>query len=472
MPSREPDREQMLMLPPCVDDWVLENHPARFIRNFVKSMDLEELGFKMPAIEGRPSYDSEMLLGVWIYGLMEGIRSSRKLEKGLYDSIGLIWISFNQKPDHNTLWRFCRNNRECMKKVLRETVHLAIENNLVGFELQAVDGTKILANASNDRTITQKRLAVRIKEIDREIGRIMKEVEENDEKDDSEGKGGYGLPQELEKKQKLKKDMEESLKRLKGENKKEENRTDKDSRFMKTNRGVNQAYNAQAVVDSKTQIIVGEDVVNHSSDTCQLTRMIAEAESNTGVEAKETLADMGYYSPEELAKAEENGKKVVVNLPDLEKAGRYDKSAFKYDEKNDEYECQWGGRLECFAGKKNKRGKDVKMYRCRVYKECKHLLECTKDKRGRTIEVTKDEAVIRAIKQKSKEENWSERLKVRGRIIEPVFGVIKEVLGMRRFSCRGLEKVRVEWSTTCAIINLRKIMKYRWPKFGVVRFSG
>lgn len=460
MPSIKPDRNQMFLLPPAIEDRIPDNHPARFVVEFVETLDLNAMGFKQDAEEGRPPYANEMLLSIWLYGLMNRIRSCRKLEKSLYDSMAMIWITSNMHPDHNTLWRFLKINRDRIKEVFKGTVNMAIEYEMVGFEMQAIDGTRIMADVNNDKTITIKGQKKRLAEIEKEIDGILKEVEENEKKEDINNDKGFGIPERLKNKEERKKAIKESIARLEKEEKKEENAVDKDARFMKVRQaGIKQGYNAQAVVDERKQIITGADLNNISADNGELTNMIKVAEKTTGRKTEETLVDKGYYSPEELAKAEEQKQKVIISLGWKDKGGRYGKSNFKYDADANEYICPEGKRLT-YGGKTirtDRENREEHKYICRDYCDCSKHSECTKSKIGRVIKTSKDELLINELKERAVAENWRQKLKARCKIVEPVFGHIKEQIGLRRFSVRGMEKVKAQWLITCAVHNLKKI---------------
>lgn len=222
--------------------------------------------------------------------------------------------------------------------------------------------------------------------------------------------------------------------------------------------GTQQGYNAQAVVDSKNQIIVEEEVINKPTDNHELTEMIEEAQKNTGKESKETLADRGYYSPEEIVKAETSGRKIIINIPDADKGRKYNKAMFKFDAERNRYICPEGKVLEyCCEKQKTKTRSNVLVYRCKNHMLCESSKECSKSKSGRTVENTKEEALINRYKEQEKKENWKEKLKERGKIIEPVFGCIKWAMGIRRFTVRGLENVKEQWSFICSAYNLKKI---------------
>jgi transposase len=456
MPTIRAERNQMFLLPPAIEDWVPKDHIARFVVQFIEELPLEQMGFAVEEEMGRPSYSVDVLLGAWIFGILDGKKSSRKIEKMTYDSMAMIWITGNNRPDHNTFWRFFKKNKMQISGLMKETVRLAIHNNMVGFELQAVDGTKIQSDVNKEKTKTIKDMNKKIHELDREIDRIMKEIEENDRQDDEDGKGGYGMPKELQDKENLKKTIKAHIERMKNEGKTSENPADKDSRFMMTRgKGLQQAYNAQAVVDSKKQIIIAEDVTNEASDAHLLNGMIEKAEINTGKEQTVTLADGGYYSPEELAQAQLKSRNIAVNLPQDDGDKPYGKANFKYDNKTDEYVCPKNGRLEYVSERTKESGKQTRIYRCRDHISCPSRFECSKMKSGRIIEATKFEETVLAYRETAKTQNWKELLRKRKTIVEPVFGRVKNILGFTRFSFRGLENVKIQWSFVCAVHNIK-----------------
>src|SRR4051812_19247961 len=160
-----PDRRQMFLLPPSLDEWVPAGHPARFVADLVDSLDLAALGFRQSlGEEGRPHYAPELLLCVWLYGWMERVRSSRALEKACVRDVAFLWLTSNEHPDHNTLWRFFRDNKQALRKLFKQTVQVAAKAGLVGFALHALDGTKIQAASSTDSALHRSTLQKQLKE--------------------------------------------------------------------------------------------------------------------------------------------------------------------------------------------------------------------------------------------------------------------------------------------------------------------
>ena len=179
--------DQDFLLPPSLEDWICKNHPVRFIRTIVDSLNLKELGFKVETNEeGRPYYSSDLLLKVWLYGYFNRIRSPRKLEKQCKENVSLIWLSGMNYPDHNTLWRFWNANRLNLRKIFKESVAIAIKLDLVSMVVNALDGTKIKAYSSNRELINKKRMEELLKSIDETIDQMEKEIELNESNEEGE----------------------------------------------------------------------------------------------------------------------------------------------------------------------------------------------------------------------------------------------------------------------------------------------
>lgn len=475
-----PNYNQQFLLPPSIEDWLPLDHPARFIREFVESINLSELGFKeRKSEEGRPNYSNELLLKIWLYGHFEKIYSSRDLEKACYNQIALIWLTGINYPDHNTIWRFFHNNRASIKNVFKQTVKVAIRSDMVGFALQAIDGTKIYADVSKRRSIHKKDLNALLSKLDESLDEIVSEIDEIHNNESSQPE--YKLPRRLQNKENLKKLISEGLEELSIEEKiylkksvaaniEEMERegtehlslSDKKSRLMKTKSGTDFCYNAQGAVDDKNYVIVGASVTNEESDRHQMTKMIDESKENTGKVADETLMDGGYFSGEELAKSEDKSYSVLVNIPssadkDSSKEGtEFNKSKFTYESETDSYICPEGNKLEYKRTVKRKsRNYKVRIYQCTNHRECPSRDKCNKSKRGREIERTPYEETINKQIEKQKQKEKKYLLSKRKQIVEPVFGWIKHNNCFNRWLYRGLENVEAQWNLICTCVNLK-----------------
>lgn len=453
-----PDYTQQFLFPPCIEDWVPANHPARFIREMVRAMDLQGLGFKESAgDDGRPHYAADMLLEVWLYGYYNRIRSTRGLEKACMENLSLIWLTGNTTPDHNTLWRFFRDNKKSIRKVFKQSVRVAANAQLVGMVLHALDGTKIRAAASNRASISAKSLNKALKELELRIREIEAQVEAAR---GEEGETGWAMPEELGDAAALRDAVLAGLEILREEGVGNLSPADPETRVMKTGDGNRFAYNAQAVADEQSGLIVGSDVVNEQNDMHQLAPMLERtADTLDGRTAEENLADAGYAGGEQVAAARENGHEILLPM-EVEKAGPFHTVNFTHDAARDVAVCPMGRTLEFEREKASKTGNcTLRIYRCRHGAACERAAECTKDKQGRMVGIAPWHEQVRAQRDKQRDSGKRCKLKRRGETIEIVFAGIKEQFGFRRFTVNGLENVKTQWALVCTAFNLKKLYK-------------
>jgi len=454
------DYSQTFLLPPSLEDWIGSDHPARFIRDFVAILDFKALGFHTPACEtGRPPYSNQLLLCVWLYGYLQKIRSSRGLERACRDNISLLWLTGVNSPDHNTLWRFYSTNKQALRSVFRQLVGVACSSGLVGLVVHAVDGTKIRSRSSDVTAWHQKELEALLKSVDSSIDEIMSEIESSEVSESGE----YRLPDDLVDAKKRREKINEALAQLAKIDRSHMHPDDPEARMIRSGGGgTHLNYNAQAVVDRDSGLIVSEKVVNAESDNEMLVEMVDDVVRNTGHAADETVGDGGYYSPGELVKAEERGHGVLVSIPkDSSKRGRFSRSNFRYDESEDVYICPEDKCLVYWRTCLNSHGKyQVRVYRCRNAKHCPVSSQCSSNKQGRTIYRSEHETVVARQREKQKAVRKQELIKSRKWIVEPIFGQIKENMGFRRWTVCGLENVRTQWSLICTVFNLKKLYRY------------
>ncbi len=453
------DYNQIWMFPPSLEDLVAKDHPVRFIREFVDQLDLEELGFRMrKGEEGRPNYAADLLLKVWLYGYLERIRSSRGLEKACRQHMALLWLTGMNTPDHNSLWRFWRDNKKALKEVFRQTVRVGVEAGLVDMVLNAVDGTKITARVSTDKAWIRKTLEKKLAKLNRFLDLAMAEVERAEAKESGE----YRLPEELAEKAKLRETIREKLAKLNEEKRDHMHPDEPEAEMMKNHEGTRLAYNAQAVVDSKVGIIVAGDVTTDQNDERQLVPMLETVQEEMGKVAEETVADGGYGSGEQLQRAEKAEFPVLVNLSGIEKSeekgGPYHSSKFVYQPESDCYVCPMGQKLEYQRTRKHKdKSYETRIYRCKSAKHCPVRGQCSQDKRGRSIERSPYADAVRRQMQKQEDESKAALLRRRMVIVEPVFSRVKHLLEFRRWTMGGLEKVKSQWMFICALLNLMRM---------------
>jgi transposase len=454
----EANYEEILMFPPAVEDWVEEDHPARFVREMVESLELRELGFaESPGEEGRPHYGTDLLVKAWLWGYLNRIRSSRQLEKACRENLSLIWLVGRREPDHNTLWRFWARNREALQKLFREVVGVAVRAEVVGTVLHAVDGTKIQAVASMESGLYEGSLKKQLKRVDEWIAELEKEIEANEKRE----QGSYRLPQELKDREALRRRIKEALEEVRREGEKDWNPKEPEARMMKCEGRKRFSYNAQAVVDEASGMVVAEEVVNESTDYHQLVPMLEKTEQNLGEVAQETLADLGYRTVEQLGGAEERKYPVLVQLhkSEGEKAHPYHASRFRYEAAEDCVICPQGKQLT-YRGSSWKGSYLERVYRCQEHRECAVARQCTKDRTGRKIGLSPYHEALVAQREKQRKAKNRAKLAKRKFIVERTFAEIKQHMGFRRWTMRGKQGTKAQWAMICTAYNLRKLYPF------------
>lgn len=458
------DYGQLLLLPPNVDDWVPADHPARFVRDFVDALDLRELGFQVPeALDGRPAYAADLLLKAWVYGYYSKIRSSRGLERACYDSIAMVWLTGNHAPDHNTLWRFWRDNRPALRELFKKSVQVAVKSDLVSLLLQAVDGTKIAAQSSTAKAWRADILEKNLERLDAAIEEILEQTERNEATET----GSCRLPAALAEASKRREAIAAALKELRAADRTMMHPKEPEAVVLPCAEGKRLGYNAQAVTEAGNHLIVAADVVAESNDQEQLNPMMASSERNTGRRADATLADAGYFTGRQIEQAERSGRDVLVNAPsDYQGDGtRFHRANFTYDAERDEFLCPLGQRLAYFATRKPERKQEAgtRLYRCRCGAACPSRPECTRQAKGRTI--NKDDYYEVVLRQVRKQQEPGNRaiLRQRKQIAELPFAWLKHLMGFRRWTVRGLENAGAQWNLLCTALNLKVLHGY-WKK--------
>ncbi|MEW5980620.1 MAG: IS1182 family transposase [Acidobacteriota bacterium] len=456
------DYDQLLMFPPSVEDWIGPDHPARFIRDFVDSLDLGVMGFRVECSEtGRPPYAADLLLKAWLYGYLNRIRSSRKLEKACQEHMGLIWLTGMIAPDHNALWRFCHSNRQALSQVFKRSVQVARRCELIGLVVHALDGTKVQARSSRDRVKNAQKLEKMLERLDRSVADYMTEIERSEQ----EGTGEYRLPAGLQNGLRRKDKIQKALMELEESGRKVVHHCEPEARFMKHRRSLELSYNAQAVADRDSGMIVAHDVVNEETDNGQLVPMLDLVVENLGAVAQETVADGGYFASSQIGLAQERKYEVLVNRSPGEEAAErgcatdpYHASRFIYDDDRDCCICPQGKDLPLLQRKKKGRNQSgIRRYRCRDYEQCPVRWECSKSKHGRNIDISEHEGALQRLREKREDPEKKKLLKARKSIIEPLFAWIKRILGFRRWTVWGLEGAKAQWSMVCTVINLMKL---------------
>lgn len=456
-----PDYGQQFLLPPALEDWVPGDHPVRFIREFVDQHDLKTMGFVVPeALEGRPPYCAQLLLKIWLYGYFQRIRSTRKLEAACGDHMPLIWLCGLLRPDHNTLWRFWRDNKTAIRQLFKQTVHLALHTGAIGLALQALDGTKIQAACSGPKGWSKKYMEKLLAQLDQ----VLDEAEVQVAHENCEAQApGYRLPAELAQRQALRQEIQKGLAQLQAEGRSHYHPAEAQARRMKVGDTNRFGYNAQAIADQKEGIIVACEANRQETDNGQLVSMIQQAQQNLGSPAVPTLtvADSGYGAGADLQAAADHQLNVLAPPPEgkAAKANAYAAKHFSYDEPTHTVSCPQNRQLD-HEGQTHKRGQPVERFRCH-HRDCPVRSLCTRDPKGRQIEVWPHQTQVQLMRQRLEQPALQQQWRQRSQIIEPRFAQLKQHDGFRRWTVWGLESVRTQWALLCATLNLR-ILYRRW----------
>jgi transposase len=456
-----PDYDSMHLFPPALEDWVPADHPARFIRDFVDALDLEALGFRARRSErGRSNYALDLLLKVWLYGYFNRIRSTRDLERACHEHLSLIWLTGMKYPDHNTLWRFLRNNSEAIRNAFAAGVRIAASSDLVGMVLHALDGTKIRAQASRHTAHHREQLERALKDLDSKFDEMFSEVEAAE----SEQEGDYKLPEELQDAENRRQVIRDALAELDNAQTDHLQPAEPDARMMKCDGKTDFGYNSQAVVDEQSGLIVAADVTAQETDYEQLVPMVKMVDDVIGDTAEETVADRGYSSGPALHEAQEEGLDVLVHLqPHMDEPEDPDEfhcSRFQHDTQSDVIICPHGKTLTFEQEKWDCSNKyKVRVYRCQSFRDCPDRDRCSPSKRGRTVRVNPYKSAVEKQIEKQQTPEAKRSLSRRKVIVEPPFGTIKEGMSFRRFTVRNLDGVRMQWALVCFAFNLRKLYR-------------
>ena len=473
MPVRELNRQQTWLLPPTLDELIPDDHPARFVASVVDSLDQamwEKLGISLDGEPlGAPSYHPRALLGVWLYGFMTNTRSSRKLEAACWDQMPYLWLTGWQHPDHNTLWRFYKEHRAEMRHLFKLTVRTAVNMDLVDMAVQAVDGTKIQANAARERTYDAKGLPQLLERTDTVIQEMEKQNEEGDDP------SPVYLPEKLRQAQFLRTEVKATLERLSEEDgPKRVNLTDGDAGLMKSRQGIVAGYNLQTVVSplkvtdttkAGGLFITAVEAVQDAEDHQQLVNMLEQAEDITGKKADITLADAGYHSGANLEACKQRKQRVAIPDSQENRVKQPHHNRFSYDANTDSYICPLGQTLK-FIETRCVVKKVVRVYGglgavCRL---CAAFGVCTKNRyRGRELLIGPYEAVLRHHRDWMVTQEAKVAYQRRKELSEPSFGIIKEQMGFRHFLLRGLYNAKAEVVMVAIAFNMRTLYRaWRW----------
>jgi transposase len=459
------DRSQAVLLPQTVDDYVAENNPVRAIAAFLERLDFVKLGFVRAeaAATGRPGYDPRLLMGLYLWGHLNGLCSSRKLARECQRNLEVIWLCTNLQPDFKTIADFRTANGAGIKGVVVEFRRWCLAAGLYGKEIVAVDGSKFKAVNSKQRNYTREKLK---QVLARERAQISEYLEAMDAADAAEAEEQEaelsaeqlkekiaGLDRYLAEHEQLAQELEESGER-------QISLTDPDAKLMKTARGSEVSYNVQTVVDSKLKLLVTYEVTNEGNDLGQLAAMAQAAQQALEVEELTVLADGGYYEGRALKECEE--AKLITYLPQPQSGaakhrGVFANNRFRYDAERDLYVCPQGEELH-FRHLSKKGGKQFKVYKTKACTDCPLRAQCTTSKYGRKLLRWVDQEVLERLQARNR--GRPELLKLRKTLAEHPFGTIKGAMNQGSFLLKGINKVSIEFGLTVLSYNFKRVLNH------------
>ena len=457
------DRSQSTLFPEHLDDYIAEDNPVRVIDVFVDELDLKRLGFEgmQPEATGRPPYHPASLLKIYIYGYLNRIQSSRRLERETQRNVELIWLTGRLTPDFKTIADFRKDNGKAIRRVCREFIVLCRELKLFSEAIVAIDGSKFKAVNNRDKNFTDRKLKAQMQQLEESIARYMSELDRAD--------GEPALVTEArvehikEKVATVKAQMRE-LTRI-GEQMSQApdgqiSLTDPDARSVATSgRGTGMVgYNVQTAVDAKHHMIVAHEVTNVGHDREQLSPMAHQTCDAIGEEELTGHADGGYYKGEQILDCEQAGIKTLIPKPQTSNnkaAGLFDKADFRYIPSKDEYRCPAGQRA-IWRFTNVEHGLTIHKYWTSACYRCAIKAQCTTNQ-YRRITRWEHEGVLEAMQKRLNRTPQASR--IRRQTVEHPFGTIKAWMGATHFLMKRLRNVSTEMSLHVLAYNLQRAMQ-------------
>jgi transposase len=456
-------RTQSVLFPEQLEDWIAEENPVRAVDAFVEELDLSELGFGgvQPAATGRPAYHPATLLKIYIYGYLNRIQSSRRLEREAQRNVELIWLTGRLMPDFKTIADFRRDNGPAIRQVCREFVELSRQIGLFSDAIVAIDGSKFKAVNNRDKNFTPHKLQARRQQLEASIARYLDDLDRADR--DPTTVPPARVTQLKEKiaavKKRLRKlrTIERQLLQTPDQ---QVSLTDPDARSMATSgRGTGiVGYNVQTAVDAQHHMIVAHEVTNIGHDRTQLATMATAAREAIGHQKMTALADRGYFNGEEIRQCDEMGITPLVPKPltsGSKADGRFDKRDFSYDADRDEYRCPAGERA-IWRMTTIERGQTLHRYWPSACPRCPLKSQCTPAD-YRRIARWEHEAVLDVMQRRL--DRTPEASRIRRQTVEHPFGTLKAWMGATHFLTKTLPRVRTEMSLHVLAYNMKRALQ-------------
>src|SRR6202040_1247255 len=452
------DRQQTTLLPECLDDWVDESNPVRAVDVFVDALELRELGFDgvAPAATGRPGYHPSPMLKLYIYGYLNRVQSSRRLEREAGRNLEVMWLTGRLVPDHKTIADFRKDNGPAIKKVCAQFVALCRKMGLLAKASVAIDGSKFKAVNSRDNNFTKGKMERRLAQIEESVARYLSQLDTADRHTSGGEESSEVLAARTTR-----------LKEMLATTDQQISFTDPDSRSMATSgRGSGVVgYNVQTAVDTTNHLIVAHEVTNVGTDKSHLANMANQAKAALEAESLEAFADRGYFKGEEIFACEEASITVTLPKPQTSGAkseGRFGKQDFRYVAEEEVYICPAGEKLaHHFTNEEN--GLVLRRYWTNACHTCALKAQCTKGPQRR-ITRWEHEHVVEDVQTRL--DKNPDAMRTRRETVEHPFGTLKMWMGATHFLMKTLPKVATEMALHVLAYNLTRVMNI----FGIKPF--
>jgi transposase len=458
------DRNQTTLLPECLDDFIADDNPVRIVDAFVDELDLASMGFEgaTPASTGRPSYHPAVLLKVYIYGYLNRVQSSRRLERECQRNVELMWLTGRLAPDFKTIAEFRRGSGGGIRNVCRRFVSICRDLKLFTQAAVAIDGSKFKAVNSRDQNFTPNKIARRQEQIEQSIQRYLDALDTADRTQPVEVEAKTErLREKIDRLREQMRDLDHAAKLLNELPEKQISLTDPDSRSMLSQaKGTGVVgYNVQIAVDSRYHFIVAHDVTNVGNDRSQLSPMAKAARDAMGRKTLKVLADRGYFSAPEIKACDDAGIAALVPKSQTSGAkadGRFDRADFIYIAADDQYQCPAGQRaIYRYSSVEGANAMTLRTYWSSACPRCPLKNQCTPAD-YRRIRRWEHEEVLEEMQLRL--DRKLDAMTIRRRTVEHVFGTLKHWMGSTHFQTRGLGRVATEMSLHVLAYNMKRII--------------
>ena len=458
------DRRQSLLLPASLDDYVTGDNPVRVVEAFIDELDLGALGFEgvQPASTGRPAYHPSTLLKIYLYGYLNRLQSSRRLEREAQRNMELIWLTGRLAPDFKTIANFRRDNGPAIRAVCGQFVELFRRLSLFTKAVIAIDGSQFKAVNNRDKNFTVAKVCKRMEQVDASIERYLAALDRADrEESDVTEARTTRIKEKIAALRRQIQSLKEMEQQVQAAPDQQVSLTDPDARSMAASgRGMGMVgYNVQTAVDAEHHLIVAHDVTNVGHDRTQLAPMALKAQEATGCEKVTALADRGYFNGEQVLACEGTGVLPCVPKtlwPSISERGFFTRQDFTFDAEKDHYTCPAGAKLTRGTARSDRKG-DIDHYRhLTACFTCPLKPKCTSDKLKR-VKRWRHEGVLD--KMQARLDQQPDAMSIRRQTVEHPFGTLKSWMGSAHFLTKTLEKVRTEMSLHILAYNIKRMIQ-------------